>query len=357
MKKKILFFYTKLTEYFLAGIEELNKRDLEIHIVCFPVGKDAPYIYRKLNNVNIYQRLNFTKKELLNLAVKINPDLIIVSGWTEKTYLYIAHKFHKKNIPAVLFFDNQWHGNLKQQIACIIAPFVFKKTFSYAWIPGKSQFYYAQKLGFKKNKIYFNGLSADTNLFSYFYNSFASEKKENFPKNFLFAGRYIKEKGITLLWDAFIELQEESPSEWNLICVGAGKLFKNKKAHPKIKHLGFIQPKDLYSVIKNTGVFILPSNFEPWGIVVHEFAVAGYPMILSDKVGAGSFFLEPDENGFLFKADNKDSLKSAMKKIINTSDSELLKMSEKSRSLSEKLSPAKWSETIQKIMKNTMPDL
>ena len=75
-----------------------------------------------------------------------------------------------------------------------------------------------------------------------------------------------------------------------------------------------MQPEDLVRVIKNVGFFVLPSNFEPWGVVVHEFCAAGLPMLLSETVGSSSSFLINGHNGFLFKPNNHYDLLSKFKK-------------------------------------------
>ena len=108
-------------------------------------------------------------------------------------------------------------------------------------------------------------------------------RKKNFPKRFLYVGRYYDFKGVKTLWDAFIQLQVENPNDWELWCLGNGDL--EPLEHPKIKHLGFMQPEDLDKIISETGIFILPSLFEPWGVVVQEYAAAGYPLILSNQIG------------------------------------------------------------------------
>ena len=51
----------------------------------------------------------------------------------------------------------------------------------------------------------------------------------------------------------------------------------------------FIQPENLEKV-KNAGCFVLPSLKDNWGVVVHEFAAAGLPLIISDGVGAKLLF-------------------------------------------------------------------
>ncbi len=341
--KKILFLYTEIAEYFLAAVEELSRR-AELHIVRFPVNKEAPFEFRKLPKVKFYDRNKFTDENLIKKLQEINPDLLIVSGWVDKGYLKAAAVF-KNKIPVVLTLDNHWTAGLRQQAARILSPIFIRRKFSHAWVPGLPQKKYAQKLGFPENKIKTGFYTADTKLYDNYYQQYKDKKKREFPRNMLFMGRYIPQKGINTLWQAFIEIQEEQPNDWQLICAGTGSLFDHRVKHSKIKHLGFVQPKDMGKLIANTGIFVLPSNFEPWGVVVHEMAAAGYPMILSNKIGAATVFLEEAKNGYTFSADNKEELKKVMKTIIQTPPVELIEMAEHSRKLSTKISPEIWAET------------
>ena len=117
----------------------------------------------------------------------------------------------------------------------------------------------------------------------------------------------------------------------------------------KIKHFGFVQPGDLNPILEQTGVFVLPSRFEPWGVVVQEYAAAGYPLVLSNEVGAKEAFLEEGKNGFSFPAKNIGELKKQLKKIMDLSSKDLLLMSEKSHGLAQKISPQKWAAQVKEI--------
>ncbi|HEY4797626.1 MAG TPA: glycosyltransferase, partial [Bacteroidia bacterium] len=174
------------------------------------------------------------------------------------------------------------------------------------------------------------------------------EKKNKFPHVFIFVGRYYEFKGIKELWQSFIELQNESPNDWELWCLGTGDV--PPVIHPKIKHFGFVQSNDMVDVIRNGGVFILPSTFEPWGVVVHEFASAGFPLICSNEVGATELFLKENENGFLVPAGSIPKLKSAMKKMISLPDERLNLMGEKSVTLASQITPEKWADSLIKII-------
>jgi len=183
-------------------------------------------------------------------------------------------------------------------------------------------------------------------FFNDIYKKTRSKKQTNFPKRFLFVGRYVQLKGLMTLFNAFIELQESMPNVWELWCIGAGELTNKFPHHSKIKDKGFLQPKDLVNSIKDIGVLVLPSNIEAWGVVAHEFAAAGLPLICSNAVGAASEFLEEGENGFIFPANDKNALKEKMKQCIQASSDTLIKMGEHSHQLAQHITPDSWSITI-----------
>jgi glycosyltransferase involved in cell wall biosynthesis len=110
-----------------------------------------------------------------------------------------------------------------------------------------------------------------------------------------------------------------------------------------------VQPKDLATYTSQTGVFILPSRFEPWGVVVHEFAASGFPLLLSDAVGAKESFLQEHKNGFTFKAQDIADLKRVLKSIVNTTEQDLQTMSVYSNKLAQSISPKKWTENLLKM--------
>ena len=168
-------------------------------------------------------------------------------------------------------------------------------------------------------------------------------KQSGFNKKFLYVGRYIQSKGIKELWDAFKELCDEHPNDWELWCAGTGDLQNEFPTHPKIKNFGFIQPKDIGVLCERAGVFVLPSHFEPWGVVVHEFSACGMPLICSDKVGAATQFLVDGYNGFSFKANSKVELKKAMLNIIQQPEGKLQEMSKRSYTFSNMITPQIWA--------------
>jgi len=337
--KKILVLYTALADYMLNSFNYyIDNHNAEFHIIHWPIRDEAPFIFQNKKNIKLYNKSNLNRTEIEIIIKEINPDAIICSGWIDNDYIKIV-KHYKKNIPTILTMDNHWEGNLKQKILRLASPFYLKKIFSHIWVPGIPQKEYAKKLSFKELQILTGYYVANEKVFE----KIEYEKE----KTFVYIGRYIEHKGINDLWTAFIELKEEFPNEWKLKCIGTGDLWDNRKIHKDIKHLGFLQPNDISENVKG-GVFVLPSHFEPWGVVVHEFAMAGFPMIISDKVGAGTAFL--NKNGYNFKSGDINDLKEKMKNIILAKESEIELMSKQSRINSNEISNKNWSEQLNNVL-------
>jgi glycosyltransferase involved in cell wall biosynthesis len=349
-KIQFVFLYTEIAGYFLSCVQKLAELyNAEIHVFRYPVNKEAPFKFPAIKNVHYYERDSFDRKSLLKTVSSLNPDFIYCAGWTDKDYLHIIKSFSGK-IPTVLGFDNKWENSLRQNIASIIAPFLLTRYFSHCFVPGEKQKKYALKLGLGENQILTGLYSADFELFHSYYKMRFQSKRSAFPRKFLYAARYVKHKGINDLWTAFSELQEEYPNDWELWCVGTGDVAPVN--HPKIKHFGFIQPENFGDIIAQTGVYVLPSHFEPWGVTLHEFAAAGFPLICSNEIGAAEKFLEDNRNGFLFHSGNIRQLKNCLKKIIALPDDDLVKMAEISVDKAKSITPEKWANTLYRLVKN-----
>ena len=240
--------------------------------------------------------------------------------------------------------DNPWRGNLKQKLSSLLFQRSLKKTFDYAWVPGQQQVKFAKHLGFDKSHIKTGFYSADIANFSKAY------ENKKISKRLIFAGRYAPEKGILELLNAFQKVNAEG---WELHCIGTGPLRQQIPDIKGVKHYGFVQPVDLPEIMKEGGVFILPSKFEPWGVVVHEFAAAGFPMILSDQVGAGEAFLEEGINGYSFSWQKAGDLENKLEKIMNLPSDQLLEMGKKSHEFAQRITPELWANTLMEIIEES----
>lgn len=341
---RVVFLYSELAAYFLACAKSLSQHPqvTSVDIVHWPIHPEAPFQFTSTKLYTLHPKEKHNRVSLKHLLARINPTAIVCSGWVDSDYIAIA-KAYQKHIPVVLALDNWWTGSLKQRLAALTAPMFIRKCFNRAWVPGEPQILFAQKLGFAGKTLATGFYCADPKPFQDIY-----EKRKTTPpsKKILYIGRYLDVKGVQELWSAFMELSDEFP-EWELHCIGTGELWDSRATHPKIIHHGFKQPDELEPHLVDAACFVMPSKKEPWGVVLHEVAIAGLPMLVSHAVGAATKFLNPRINGeWIYSEDFISELRIHM----SLRESQISKMGEHSHRLGFEWTPQKWAHTAVELI-------
>ncbi len=336
---KILYLYSEILGYTVATIQALKNSGAEVHVVHWDHKKLTVYQHPAIDGVHFYRRSEMTVEAIKTLASSLSPDVTVVSGWMDKGYLSVASMLRKKKLLVVVAFDNQWLPSFRHFMASF-ASFMglFSRYFSHAWVAGIYQYEFARKLGFKKSNIIYDLYSADITLFNLAYTSSINQKKFSYPHRFLFLGRLEPIKGLDMLMEAWTSLSMVR-ADWELHLVGDGSLKPMLMRTPGVVLKPFMQPDELIQEITHAGCFVLPSRGEPWGVVVHECAAGGLPLIVSSVVGSASIFLIDGFNGFKFSANDSEALAKKMFEIIESSDSDLILMSQRSHQLGQKITP------------------
>ena len=313
--------------------EFVNKYNAEVHVVYWDTKGNAPYVPPIIENTVFYARSKFKTQQLSELIEGIVPNIIYISGWQDKGYLKVVKPYKRKGIPIVTGFDEIWSGTLRQRIGAIIFPFFLYNYFTHAWVSGPRQYEFAKKLGFKDSHILYHLYSGNTELFNQGL-QFLETKSKNYPKTFLFVGRFVPVKAIDVLVKAFKIYRSKYGGDWKLVCVGKGEMRNLLEGGEHIEIHDFLDQSAIFNMLEATGAFVLPSRFDVSPLVVHEFASAGLPLILSDSIGNKILFLIEKYNGFSFKKDNAEDLAIAMSKMSKKPVSELIEMGQNSFLLS-----------------------
>ena len=343
--KRILILYRELAGYFVECVNYLSRQhNVAIDIIAYPVNPDAPFNFIFAPEVSVFRRNDFDLKGLLAKSSEHNYDMIFCGGWGDKDYLKVVSKSGCK--VKLLGFDNQWSGSIKQRLAAVYGRKRITPLFDVAFVPGPGQVSFAKHIGFKPSQIVTGAYSCDVNKFG----ALAKSSSESMKKLY-FVGRYAPEKFIVELLETMASILDENNYNWELQCAGIGPLWEARMEHSGIVHKGFMQPDELFKWMENGDAFILPSTFEPWGVAVHEFAAAGYPLLLSDCVGARHAFLEDGKNGFLFKCGDKADLKKKLILLFSLETSQLKEMGEQSRQFSFKITQQTWAASLYDLIK------
>lgn len=341
---RILVLYTRLTGYWLSCMRyDYQNNGNEYLVIRKKASKEAPFNIHSEEGIEITDGDNLTVKELKSLAFNFNPDLLYVSGWADKRYLKIALAFKKQNIPVITGMDNQWLGSVRQYVATLFSSYLVLRYFTHIWVPGKPQYFFARKLGFLPKNILTGLYCADENIFK-------NITQTTFKKQLVFVGRLVEHKGLKILFSALSDLIAEDTLDIQIKFVGSGPLENEIPKHKNIVHIPFVNPDELPKLLENSGYFILPSLYEAWGVVVHEAVLAGMPVITTYECGAASDLVIPGFNGFLYKATNKEKLKSIIEQIMTIEKEQYFEMSANSKSIASKINVKEWGATFNSVI-------
>jgi glycosyltransferase involved in cell wall biosynthesis len=100
-----------------------------------------------------------------------------------------------------------------------------------------------------------------------------------------------------------------------LLLVGDGSLRSQLESEAsylgvasQVRFLGFLNQSQLPAIYKSADLMVLPSAYEPFGVVVNEAMCCGCPVVVSDRVGAGPDLIAPVDNSFIFPCGDVDAL-------------------------------------------------
>ena len=144
-----------------------------------------------------------------------------------------------------------------------------------------------------------------------------AEAKKDFI--FLNLGRFVRQKNLPLLLKAFARVVKKY-SHAKLLLIGKGpeeKLLKNicfdLQIESRVEFLDWVN--NIYDYYSKADVYVLSSNYEGWGRVIIEAAIARLPIIMTDVGCAGEVVIN-EESALISPVDNIDELAHNMTRVI-----------------------------------------
>jgi glycosyltransferase involved in cell wall biosynthesis len=213
--------------------------------------------------------------------------------------------------------------------------------FDGVFVPGSEGQAVASTWGYRPGEIATGLLGADPSLF------YPGPPLETRPREVTFVGQLIPRKNVLGAAKAFIA--SAAPLDgWQLRIVGSGELEAELPGHQSIVHQGFVQPPDLAYLLRQSRCLVLPSLEEHWGLVVHEAALCGCAVLLSDRVGAASD-LGSGLNALSVRAGDQAGLVDAFNELSEWSDKRWNEAGNASLSLSRSFGPARFTAGVKKL--------
>jgi glycosyltransferase involved in cell wall biosynthesis len=223
------------------------------------------------------------------------PDFLVILGWRSPMCRFAAEHRALARVPKWIAFDMTWAPALRK----FLAPIVLRRhlrRFAGALVPGERSAAYAAWLGFPESRIE-RGAMYGLDTAACAEAAAARAALPAWPRRFLYAGRYVREKRLDVLVAAYRRYRSAVRDPWGLTCCGMGPDARLLAGVEGIADLGFVQPDDMPRIRAEHGAFVIASDYEPWGHVIAEAVASGLPVACTAACGAGVELVKSWFNG------------------------------------------------------------
>ncbi|PRY37013.1 glycosyltransferase involved in cell wall biosynthesis [Spirosoma oryzae] len=260
-------------------------------------------------------------KALLNRARAYKPDVITLTGYYDPAQLALLFWAKLRGIRIIMqnestTADNQRTGPKEAFKRWLIS--LFDGFFCF----GSRSADYLLALNVPPRKILLRKNAVDNQTLRRVYEQALSTRQAEqqhlrLPsRNFIYVGRLIGVKNVPALLTAFAQARQQAPAaDWGLILLGDGAdqptLFQQTTELGLTNVVSFQPAQPWYRVpafLALSDVLVLPSQSEPWGLVVNEAMVCGLPVIVSSQCGCVPDLVRDGTTGFVFDPANTDQL-------------------------------------------------
>ncbi len=301
------------------------------------------YSYRFIKNYSPFPSYLTWPFGLINISVwkqikNGKYDAVILQAWTNITWWIAFFACLKFKVPVFFMTDanilSESPNLFKKMLKDIMLKFLSKNATGFL-TAGKANEQLFLHHGAERKKMvpmhfswgyeYFMKESEHLKIHREEIRSSYGIKKADFV--LLFVGRLAEEKKLFNLLDAYVNSKTGSRGK-KLFFVGDGPLRVQiekyvRKLNIKGVYFAGFQPRNkLSNFYTLADALVLPSEWEPWGMVVNEAMCFGLPVIVSDKVGASVDMVISGQNGFEFPVGDTNQLTLAIEKLINLSSEE-----------------------------------
>jgi len=269
---------------------------------------------------------------LMKKISQMDPGLIITAShyprpiWLSALYFMLKKKnicyWSDTNIQDIFFKPVWWQFAKKT-----IFGFYLKKMFRLLYMGRQNKNFYiwaTNRLIFDKKKLFF------PYPHNHAYYSDARDEnlhEGNHPFTVVSVGRLNMVKRYDLLIEGISLLPKKIRD--NFICHIAGdgpekdaliQKAKNLNVDHLVNFAGPVPSDEVMKFFQKGNLFILPSDIEPWGLVVNEALSSGVPVAAPYWVGAASDLVVDGETGILLPDNNPGSIAQAIIRLYERDD-------------------------------------
>lgn len=352
---KVLIIWDRSGHYHYARARALQQR-VQGSVCLADLGSsDALYRWNiegadlavcKLSGKAVEQA-DFVRRVLgfIQLLRRENPDAVAVAGYAHPSYWAILILCRVLRKPVVLFSES-WYPRGK--VRDFLKGSIIRLFCGALMVSGeRAATHCAENLGVPKRRIIDRYSTVDNIHFQ--------RQRPQRGHVLLCVARFVREKNLEMLVEAFSRANLTKDRE--LWLVGSGPLERElrKVRHPRIIVRDWAGYEDMPMMYSQAEWLILPSLFEPWGLVVNEAMAAGVPVIASECCGCVPDLVDAS-TGYTFDPMDVSDLIDALERAVGLSDAEWIRLSEGARYKIDDWGVENWAENFLEAVKVARED-
>ena len=263
---------------------------------------------------------------IIRWMVEQNIRFVVMMGYNDAGRLRLIRWCRKRSIPCFVFGDSNIRGDFARGLKAVIKKIIVGtiiRNLSGVFACGSLGREYFKKYGAADEDIFYFPYEPDYTLMQHPRPESIALVKEKLSLNparhrIVYSGRLAPVKRVDLLIEAFLAIALDR-RDWDLLIVGDGPLMTPLKMkvpplfRSRVTWAGFVSdPATLSAIYHCCDVLVLPSDYEPWALVINEAVAAGLVVVCTDVVGAAAELVRDGVNGRVFPPGDEPKLAEAL---------------------------------------------
>jgi glycosyltransferase involved in cell wall biosynthesis len=277
------------------------------------------------------RRLPFIGYATLGLTAELrqfDPDYLLVYGYNQLSQWLAFAYADRRRIPFALRSDSNalldtrsdWKSHLRRRLVRSIV------ARAHAVLPvGSINKLFWEKLGATDRQIFMAPYAVENERISRLASHAIRDPLG--PVRLIYVGRLLPRKGVDILVSAFNQLVGTKDVQLTIVGDGPQRTelmnMQTKAARSRTIWKGKLSNPQAMESLGQADLFVLPSRYEPWGLVVNEAMAAGLPVIAHRHVGAAIDLIVSESTGWTLEDHSVDTMLHLLQQAV--ADRERLK--------------------------------
>ena len=301
-------------------MEELEKTEWKIQTESPSMDEEkklVEHVKSLETQLAYYRKEEAAQNQINKLNNHMQYDVVVCQDWAG---ILTSQSLWKQPIPLIttyhlpLAWDIGYYADLPCDFATQLEFYAMAQSDLIIAVSHAMKKHLEDSFTFTKGKIDVIHNGTNTSFFS-------PGIKSNQPI-LLYVGRFFEQKGFDLLPEIFYQLKRIHPNLFFKI-IGVGPL--KQEVVNKLKNLGlvksfqifdFAQQEKVLELYRESSIVIMPSRYEPFGLVAIESMATATPIVASD-VGGLREIITHGEDGFLVAPNNVMGFVNIVSELLN----------------------------------------